>query len=49
MKSMSDSQFSPYSTQRGMENITLTNEVEEKFDCKGVSWALDDDKTLASP
>ena len=46
---MFDSQFSLYSTQCGMENITLTNEVEEKFDCKGVSWTLDDDKMLASP
>ncbi|XP_027108946.1 glutathione S-transferase T3-like [Coffea arabica] len=47
-ESMSDSQFPPYSTQRGVDNITLTNEAMEESDYKRVPWSVDDDKMLAS-
>ncbi|XP_027174774.1 glutathione S-transferase T3-like [Coffea eugenioides] len=47
-ESTSDSQFPPYSTQRGVDNITLTNEAMEECDYKRVPWSVDDDKMLAS-
>ncbi|XP_027071957.1 glutathione S-transferase T3-like [Coffea arabica] len=47
-ESISDSQFPPYSTQREVENINLTNEAVEEPDGKCVPWSVDDDKILAS-